>query len=316
MYSQGPNFNFGHHDGLRPSNLGRDGNSWYNDKEEENPWDFDPFAGGPAPFSKRKKKMEDAPKAGEPEVFHLDDQEVTKEEPAQEPSVEKTPTPSTVTKPKQASTPPSDGDLPHVFVPDNPDEVINPYDPPQAKTNTGTKTHPANKPKISSLPEYQPPSKFLRYKERFLDALPPLPILIGIGGLVLVVFIVYLMRPLFQKSALDNLPPVAVLTPPESLQIRENDRIILDASQSHDPEGESISYQWNMIAEEGVEVIFSQIDDSRRRRTRQYITSTPKVRVHFIDPGEVTISLRVNDGLLFSDSVEATFQVTPLNNQQ
>lgn len=62
-------------------------------------------------------------------------------------------------------------------------------------------------------------------------------------------------------------------------------------------------------------MIFSEMNDSRRRRTARYLTSTPQVRVHFIDPGEVTIALRVNDGLVFSEPVDVTFEVAPLNTQ-
>lgn len=301
---------------------------WFNEKEDENPWDYDPFVGGPTPFNSRKrKKKPSSEQSEEPETFHLDNVVIPDDgQPIAPPPVEPPKTDSTLPKgeplpeapPKNASKHPGEEmDFPPVFIPDNPDESTNPYAPEPAGVTASRPTSTTTSKTVRlapAIPEYRPPSKALVFKERLLEWMPSPIVLVGIGIGTFLVLMVILLLPFLGPSPLDNSPPVAVISRPASLSVTENDRLVLDAGASHDPDGDTITlYEWTYQASEGIEIIFSEVDGSRRTRAPRIMTSSTKIHVHFIDPGEVTISLRVNDGILFSEATSLVFDIAPLS---
>jgi hypothetical protein len=84
-------------------------------------------------------------------------------------------------------------------------------------------------------------------------------------------------------------PPVASLHPTGSPQTVAH--IVWDASQSIDPDGEIVSYEWDFNGDG----LIDHVTDG----------STPQADFYYYAPGEYSVSVRVTDNNNYSDTVEA-----------
>lgn len=287
-----------------PENSRRD-HLWFSEREDGNPYGHSPFGDGPPPPPRKaqgRPKPPPAPRREEPsdDVLHLDF--------GQEPA-SKTPPVEAPKSPGGDALGPVD-----LVIPDNPDESENPYAPANAPRGQNRPLGHLHAPSAASvpIPEYRPPGRGLVIKETLLDLLPPLPILLISIVAFLLVLGGFAIWPYLTITMEDNEPPVAVITEPESLLVTENDRIILDAGRSFDPEGEALTFQWRYTSPEGEEIIISEVSGARRMRRGTFVTTSEQVLVHFIDPGSITLNLMVNDGVHYSDPVQVTFEIEPL----
>lgn len=93
--------------------------------------------------------------------------------------------------------------------------------------------------------------------------------------------------------ASSNKKPVTLVTYETSITVDE--QVLLDASTSYDPEGQPLSYQWEIISSQGQATLSSN--------TISKPTFSASVE------GQVVISLRTNDGVQFSDTKTLTIDV-------
>ena len=93
--------------------------------------------------------------------------------------------------------------------------------------------------------------------------------------------------------ASSNKKPITLVTYETSITVDE--QVLLDASTSYDPEGQPLSYQW--------EIISSQSQATLSSNTISKPTFSASVE------GQVVISLRTNDGVQFSDTKTLTIDV-------
>ncbi|MBB1347694.1 PKD domain-containing protein [Pseudoalteromonas sp. SG45-2] len=93
--------------------------------------------------------------------------------------------------------------------------------------------------------------------------------------------------------ASSNKKPITLVTYETSITVDE--QVLLDASTSYDPEGQPLSYQWEIISSQGQATLSSN--------TISKPTFSASVE------GQVVISLRTNDGVQFSDTKTLTIDV-------
>ncbi|MEM5509252.1 PKD domain-containing protein [Pseudoalteromonas sp. AS71] len=93
--------------------------------------------------------------------------------------------------------------------------------------------------------------------------------------------------------ASSNKKPVTLVTYETSITVDE--QVLLDASNSYDPEGQPLSYQWEIISSQGQAMLSSN--------TISKPTFSASVE------GQVVISLRTNDGVQYSDTKTLTIDV-------
>lgn len=296
--------------------------TWSSGKEDENPYGYVPFGGEPSPRPpSRPAKPPERPgrRAPEPprpresdDVVRVNLEEDGPSAPSPPPPPSPPPSPprsSTGAAGKAFALGPMD-----LVVPENPDESENPYAPASPETKKKAPVAGLTGPSAATvpIPQYRPPARSLVIKETVLDLLPPWPVL----ALCVVVFFLALggfaVWPYLTTTMGDNAPPSAQITQPGSTHVTENDRLVLNAGQSRDPEGEALTYQWQYTSPGGEEIIISEVNGARRLRRGTFVTTSEEVLVHFIDPGTVTLILLVNDGVHYSDPAEITFHVDPL----
>lgn len=93
--------------------------------------------------------------------------------------------------------------------------------------------------------------------------------------------------------ASSNKKPITLVTYATSITVDE--QVLLDASNSYDPEGQPLSYQWEVISSQGQATLSSN--------------TIPKPTFSASVEGQVVISLRTNDGVQFSDTKTLTIDV-------
>lgn len=114
----------------------------------------------------------------------------------------------------------------------------------------------------------------------------------------------------FLTSGKPNQKPTAAIAPLAKTEFSTSEVFSLSAGPSSDPDGNPLSYEWQIVKPESLTAIFTEAGSDRPREGRLFSTKVPDIRLQFLAGApEVTLQLIVFDGTNRSDPKTVTFAV-------